>query len=64
MKKYCCKEMERDIKFECDKCKNKLACPDKLFHMSNNKYFLIKKSDPGEYQLLEIKYCPWCGKKL
>ena len=64
MKKHCCKEMERAIQFDCDKCDDEYECPDTLLsYIPNFDEYGIIIHDGGTSSL-SIQYCPWCGQKL
>jgi hypothetical protein len=61
---HCCKEMDDQINFTCDKHENTFDCPDKLvsYIAKFDEYGLIVHNGGTASYL--IMYCPWCGKIL
>ena len=63
--KYCCDDMKMQIEYSCVLHKNNMnSCPDKIiaYTEKSDTYGLIIH-DGGE-SVINIDYCPWCGKKL
>jgi hypothetical protein len=61
---FCCREMENQIKHQCEQHPNIFDCPDHLFRYSENHkvYGIIIHDGSGSF--IVINYCPFCGKKL
>lgn len=63
-KKSCCKTMQSHINFKCERHTNPWNCPDYiLFYLPKVKMYGIPIQGT-EGDVIEIKFCPWCGKKL
>ncbi len=56
--------MTHYVSYQCDKHPNPFDCPDNLIFYSKKLgcYGIIIHDGGSSFS--EIKYCPWCGKKL
>jgi hypothetical protein len=62
--RFCCAMMTSQFKNKCELHDARHDCPNNLIDYSdNNKRFTLIIHD-GTSSGIEIKYCPWCGKKL
>ena len=64
MSKHCCTQMDEALDFSCSQHASKYDCPDSLISYSEcfDEYGLIIHD--GGSSVINISYCPWCGKKL
>ena len=56
--------MKYHLEHKCDVHKDDFDCPDKIIYSSKkeNEFGIIIHD--GGTSFIEIKYCPWCGKKI
>lgn len=62
MKKPCCTTMQSYLEFKCDIHTNQ-ECPDCVIITFPDGRIGIPVRDGGR-SIIEIKFCPWCGKKV
>jgi len=58
----CCKDFKYHLKHRCTQ-HDKYECPDTILYRFNSGIIVIGIKDGG-CSGIEIKYCPWCGKKI
>lgn len=63
MSTNCCEPMAYDLSQKCDRhFTTRYECPDALIERTKNGFGLIIHD--GGTSVIEIMFCPWCGKKL
>ena len=58
----CCERMAYDLGQSCDHHPDRYDCPDALIAEVRGGFGLIVHD--GASSVIEITFCPWCGKKL
>ena len=64
MLKQCCDEMEKKLAWHCNMHADPFDCPDclVLYNEKFDEYGLVIHD--GGSSVLQIHYCPWCGRRL
>lgn len=60
---YCCRDLELNVEYRCERHPVSSQCPDVLVGRLSNGKFGLMIHDGGS-SVLEIGFCPWCGTDL
>jgi uncharacterized protein DUF6980 len=62
MSAYCCERMAYDLGQTCGRHTTRYECPDALIAHARDGFGIIVHD--GGTSVIEINFCPWCGKRL